>query len=183
VAKGLDYKDPASDGWRLTRDPSSTAQRLVLNLVGPAGLKSRGAAFNLKAPGAIRFVFFSESGFAVRDPGVYQLLNSQPAGVPDPLEPKLLLGVVKGGNLLTAGVFQKDRRIDAKDSGSPLFQIALELDPAAAAHVGDALALRIVKSRYMAEDIGAFSPTPTLEQAAKAHLVDMSIAVGALHAN
>jgi hypothetical protein len=101
----------------------------------------------------------------------------------DPLEPRLLAGGVKSGNVLTVGIFQKDRRATAKDSGSPLFQIALEFTATAGAKVGDILPLTITKSKFMAEDIGAFSPTPTLEMEQKANLVSMTIAVGVLHAN
>src|SRR5438046_6149298 len=87
----------------------------------------------------------------------------------DPLEPVLLAGGVKPGNLLTVGAFQKDRRADAKESGVPLFQIALEFDGTAGLQSGAELPLQVTRSRYMAEDIGAFSAVPTYEQIAKAH--------------
>jgi hypothetical protein len=128
----------------------------------------------------VHFGQFAESGFAIKDTGVYELLNTDPSG--DPLEPTLLAAGVKKGNLLTAGIFQKDRRASAKDSGSPLCQIALELNPAAGAQAGDELALSVPKARYMAEDVGAFSVNPTDEMARKAHLVPMTVAVGAVHA-
>jgi hypothetical protein len=41
----------------------------------------------------------------------------------------------------------------------------------------------VVKARYMAEDIGAFNISPTVEMSQKSKLQDMTIAVGALHAN
>ena len=104
-------------------------------------------------------------------------------GVHHPLEPYFCAGGVKKGNLLTVGIFQKDRRWDAKDSGVPLCQIALELDPAAKPNAGDTLLLTITKAKYMAEDIGAFSVSPTQEMIDKAHLVNAQIAVGSLHAN
>jgi hypothetical protein len=182
-ATGLSYTDPTGSGWRLVRDPASTSTRLVLDLVGPADLKTRGAAFNLVAPAAVHFLRFDSTGFPVEPGTVYELLNTQPYGLPDPLEPRLVAGAVKQGNLLTVGAFQKDRRATAKPSGATLFRIALELDPAAAAAKGTALTLQVVKARYMAEDIGAFDVNPTVEMSQKAKLYDMTIAVGALHAN
>jgi hypothetical protein len=183
LATSLDYQDPAGSGWRLLRDASSTPTRIVLNLVGPAGLKTRGAGFNLQGPAGLHFTTFDESNFPIRDTGVYELLNSQPLHGPDPLEPTLLAGGVKAGNLLTVGLFQKDRRVTAKDSGSPLCQIAFELDAASPPRAGDGLPLVVTKSKYMAEDIGAFSGDPTPEMIAKAHLVEMNLAVGTVHAH
>jgi hypothetical protein len=189
-AQGLAYTDPASTGWRLVRDPHSTPTRLLLNLVGPAGLNTRGVGFNVKAPSSVKFGAFTETGFPIKDLGVYELWNTNPwpgdGSVPagsDPLEPRLLAGGVKAGNLLTVGIFQKDRRATAKDSGKPLCQIALEFDPAAHLNVGDEIPLTITKARHIAEDIGAFSFTPTVDMASKANLVDMPIAVGSLRGN
>jgi hypothetical protein len=184
AATGLDYQDPQSTGWRLVRDSASTTQRLLLNLVGPTGLKTRGVGFNLRAPDAIHFVTFDETRFPIRDKGAYQLLNSAPSsGTNDPLEPVLLAGAVQAGNKLTVGIFQKDRRVTAKESGVPLLQIGLELAPDKGAHVGDALQLLIPKAQFMAEDIGAFSPVATPEMIRKAQLQNMTIVVGSLHAN
>jgi hypothetical protein len=179
-ASALEYVDPPGAGWRLVRDPSSTPQRLVLALVGPAGLPSRGAGFNLRAAAGVRFGSFASSGVPVEDAGVYELLNQDGTG--DPLEPVLLAAGVKPGNLLTAGIFQKDRRRSAKDSGAPLARIALELDPAAPPRQGAALALTVTKARYSPEDIGAFSPSPTLEMVAKGRALDFDLAVGTLRA-
>jgi hypothetical protein len=137
---------------------------------------------NVVAPPAVKFARFESTGFPVEDAGVYELLNTAPWDGPDPLEPKLLAGGVKPGNLLTVGVFQKDRRATAKESGRPLLRIALELDPAAGAVSGDPLPLSIVKARHMAEDVGVFDAYPTVDMARKAHLVDMPITVGELHA-
>jgi len=179
-ATGLEYADPGGAGWRLVRDPASTSTRLVLDLVGPAGLMTRGAGFNLRAPAGVRFRSFESSGFPIEDAGVYELLSTDGTG--DPLEPRLLAGGVKPGNLLTVGIFQKDRRASAKDSGAPLARIALELDGAAGLHAGDALALQVTKARYSPEDIGAFSPDPTQEMADKGKALDFTLAVGTLHA-
>jgi hypothetical protein len=193
-AKGLTYVDPVSTGWRLVKDASSTSTRIVLNLVGPAGLKSRGAGFNLQAPAGVRFGKFVTTdrvtnGLPIKDMGVYFLLNSDPrdpwTGEPiprDPLEPKLLAGGVKKGNLLTVAIFQKDRREGPKESGTPLCQIALEFDAAGNLSVGDPLPLTLTKAGHIAEDIGAFSVQPTREMEEKGHLVTMPVALGALSA-
>jgi hypothetical protein len=183
LASGLDYADPASAGWRLVRDPASTTTRLLLNLVGPAGFMTRGAGFNLIGAPGVKFIYFTETNFPLRDLGVYELHNSQPSGGPDPLEPILLAGAVQKNNKLTVAEFQKDRRVNAKDSGVPLFQIGLQLDPSVQVHAGDELTLTITKSQFMAEDIGAFNPNPTVEMVEKGHLQNMVLAVGSLHAN
>ncbi|HJV22323.1 MAG TPA: hypothetical protein VJ570_06490 [Holophagaceae bacterium] len=195
AATGLVYTDPTGTGWRLIRDASSTGTRVVLNLVGPTGLMSRGAGFNLVASPGVRFGKFETgdrvtTGLPIRDTGVYFLLNTTPSDpvtyeplpTNDPLEPKLLAGGVKAGNLLTAAIFQKDRREPAKDSGAPLCQIALEFDAAAGLRAGDAIPMGIVKAKFMSEDVGAFSIHPTLEMASKAHLTDMTLALGSLRA-
>ncbi len=189
-AVGLVYADPAGSGWRLVKDPASTPTRLLLNLVGPSGLKTRGAGFNLQLPASVKAGNFTESGFPIKDLGVYELFNSDPfphdGSVPpgsDPLEPRLFGGGLKTGNLLTVGIFQKDRRLAAKDSGAALCQIALEFDAAANLSAGDTLPLAITKARHIPEDIGAFSVSPTREMAQKGVMADMTIAVGMLRAN
>jgi hypothetical protein len=143
---------------------------------------TRGAGFNLSAPPAVKFDFFDETSFPVKSTGVYELLNTAPANGPDPLDPTLLAGAIKAGNLLTVGVFQKDRRATAKDSGVALLQIKLELGTAATAHVGDVLALAITKSKYIPGDIGVFSGGITPDVAAKSQLMNMDIALGTLSA-
>lgn len=185
AATGLAYVNPTGTGWRLVEDASSTSTRLVLNLVGPSGLLSRGAGFNLKAPAAVRFARFDGSDFPLKEGGVYELKNVAPVGEPDPLEPVLLAGAVKAGNLLTVGAFQKDRRASAKDSGASLFQIALELDAAAGLRVGEALPLRITKAGHIAEDIGVLreDAQPTYDMLEKARLVPMQIELGTLRAH
>jgi len=189
-ATSLAYTDPSGTGWRLVKDATSTPTRIVLNLVGPSGLMTRGAGFNLVAAAGVHFGTFPSANpvpdlgvtdFPIRDTGVYELKNTTATG--DPLEPVLLAGGVKAGNLLTVGIFQKDRRATAKDSGVPLCQIALELDPAVHLSAGSPLSLTVVKAKYIAEDIGAFSVTPTAEMVAKAKPVNFTIAVGQLQTN
>jgi hypothetical protein len=182
-ATTLTYTDPDTDGWRLVQDPASTPTHLLLDLVGPSGFMTRGAAFNMKLPAGLLPRAFPETRHPVKDLGVYQLYNTQPKnGVRDPDEPVLLAGVWKPGGLLSVGVFQKDRREPAKDSGAPLFQIAIELDPATPINSGTRLLPLISKAKYIAEDIGAFNPNGSFEMMAKAHLQDFVITMGDLRA-
>jgi len=131
AASGFTYTAPAGTGWRLVEDAASTPTRLLLDLVGPAGTLSRGVGFNLKAATGVRFGTFGTAGSPVSDAGVYELLSADPTYL---YEPSLLGGGVKPGNLLTVGIFQKDRRFGAKDSGTALCQIALVFDAAAGLH-------------------------------------------------
>lgn len=171
---GLDYVDPAGTGWRLVKDASSTDTRLVLNLVGPAGTMTRGVGFNLQASPTVKFGTFTNR-LPIRDLGVYDLLSA----ANDPGEPVALVGGVKPGHLLTVGVFQKGREKPAKDSGTALCQIALELDPAAGALVGDPISLSITKAKVIPQDIGTVTDGP-LTLGKKARMADVSIALGKL---
>jgi hypothetical protein len=185
----LTYTDPPLNGpaWRLMKDPSSTSSRLVLNLVGP-GQKARGVGFNLKADPAVRFLAF-DGGMPVQDTGVFQLTSIQPdTDVPAELgEPVYFAGGVMSGNVLTAGIFQKDRNIGAKSTGVPLLRIALAVGPGTQP---GPLSLAVVKARVMPDDIGGtvsggYDPNATLPPAviAKSHLEPIEIAVGTLQAN
>jgi len=177
-AQGLSYTNPAGTGWRLVKDPSSTATKIVLNLVGPAGLKTRGVGFNLQAPAGVTFAAFSD-GLPIHDTGVYQL---QALGSTDPSEPLAITGGVKKGNLLSVGIYQKDRDQAAQDSGVALCQIALQFDAAAGLKAGTSLVLTIPKAKAIPEDIGAITDDLwTLDK--KMRMADISIAVGTLTAN
>lgn len=177
-ATGLTYTDPTgTDGWRLLKDESSTPTRLVLNLVGPAGTKTRGVGFNLQAPPRVKFGAF-DSGLPIRDLGVYKLRKNDD----DLGEPVALVGGLKPGNLLTVGIYQKDRAREARDSGVALCQIAIEFDPAAQLKVGDTLGLSVVKAGAIPEDIGgATDDMWTLSR--KLKLEPVSIQLGALTAS
>jgi hypothetical protein len=174
-AVGLDYQDPLASGWRLVRDPESTVQRLVLDLVGPAGLKTRGAGFNLVVQNA-KFGGF-DNGLPIGDTGVYQLRRK---GSIDPNEPVALAGAVKG-NLLTVGIWQKDRDQGAQDSGAALCKIAIVFDQNALLVSGTTIPLRIVKAKAIPEDIGKVTD-PTWLLAREQKLADIEIAVGTLTA-
>lgn len=175
-AKGLSYSDPSGAGWRLVKDASSTSTRLVLDLVGPSGLKTRGVGFNLQADAKMKFGTFA-NGLPINDTGVYQLLSA----AADPNEPIALAGGVKKGNLLSVGIYQKDRAQPAQDSGSPLCQIAIVFDPAQGISAGDKLQLQVVKAKAIPEDIGAVTDDLwTLDK--KMHMTDITVATGSLSA-
>jgi len=175
IAEGLSYKDPASTGWRLVKDASSTSTRLVLNLVGPAGLKTRGVGFNLQAPSSVKFGTFS-NGLPIGDTGVYQLLSASSA---DPNEPVALTGGVKEGNLLTVGIFQKDRAQGPKDSGSALCQIVLL--PGDKLRTNSLIALTVPKAKIIPEDIGSVTDELWLLDK-KMKMADITISLGTLTA-
>ena len=186
----LTYTDPPSlysPAWRLMKDPSSTPTRLVLTLVGP-GVKTRGVGFNLKADPSVHFLNF-DGGMPIQDTGVFQLSSIQPdADVPAALgEPVYLAAGVMTGNVLTTGIFQKDRNVDAKPSNLPLLRIALAVAPGTPP---GPLSLTVVKAKAMPDDIGGpvnggYDPNATLPPAviAKSHLESIEIAVGTLQAN
>ena len=177
LATSLGYTDPAdTSGWRLVKDPSSTTTRLVLNLVGPSGVKTRGVGFNLQGVSGVKFGVF-DNGLPLQSTGVYQL--SSVANVAN--EPVALMGGLKKGNLLTVGLYQKDRGHSAKDSDVALVQVAVELDAAAQLRVGQTLTLSVPKAAYVPEDIGvATDDLWTLEK--KLKMKPIQIAVGPLTA-
>lgn len=53
-ATGLVYVDPVdTSGWRLVRNPASTPQLLVLDLMAPAGGSGMGVTLEVSVPGAL----------------------------------------------------------------------------------------------------------------------------------
>jgi hypothetical protein len=175
TAVGLGYVDPAGSGWRFLKDVErSTPDRLVLQLFGPQGARSRGVAFNLVAPVGLAFAAFAD-GLPIEDTGVYELLSRDL----DPNEPVALAGGVKPGNMLTAGIFQKDRTWRAKDSGVALCRIALVVDPASPTPSGRKLKLQVKRAAIIPEDIGAVTDDAwTLDP--KLKLTDVTVDVGAV---
>jgi hypothetical protein len=187
--QSLSYQDPTSTGWRLMRDASSTGARLVLNLVGPAGVSTRGVGFNLQHGTSLAFGTF-ENGAYAHDTGVFELKGSnsnfEPYAGTD-ADPVLFVSApMPPGNVLSTGIFQKDRSFTAKDSAQPLVQIAIELVPgspgisADAANQSAAYGLSVVKARMIPADIGAPDFILTVEAIAKAKLQDIEIAVGTI---
>jgi hypothetical protein len=178
----LSYQDPTGDGWKLVRDYTSTSTRLVLNLVGPAGLKARGVGFNLQKGAGLVFGTFAGGAYA-NDTGVFELkganANFEPYAGTD-ADPVLFASApLASGNVLSTGIFQKDRSHSAKDLTQPLVQIVLEVaPPGAGSGAVFPYSLNVIKARMIPDDIGGmdFQLTPTV--IAKAKLVDIDIAVG-----
>jgi hypothetical protein len=176
----LSYVNPSPDAgaWQLVQDPSSTSSELVLALVGPAGVKTRGVGFNLQADSSVHFMAF-DGGVPAEDTGVYQLR----AAIPDPnlpadiAEPTFMSAGVKPGNLLTVGIFQKDRTLPAVDSSVAVLRIKLDL--AAGAKAGP-VALKVVKAKVMPDDIGGTTNGLSILQ--KSQLAPTGVSVGTLQA-
>jgi len=179
----LAYTDPTSPCSRLVKHSTSPSTRLVLNLVGPAGTNCRGVGFNLKAGDGVSFASFDSMWYA-KDKGVFELKNvaPDPLSPPPTPEPVLFAAGVKPGNLLTVGIFQKDRRATAKRADQALVQIALSLDAAKVAGLapGEVLALAVTKARIIPEDIGDYTSDSAFQLMAKAQMADIQIAVGKL---
>lgn len=185
---GFQYTDPTGTGWRLMKDPSSTATHLVLNLVGPDAEKGRGVGFNLQSDGLVTFSRYPDGSY-VQDAGVFQLGNLD--AFPGAYDAVLRnAGLKKGGTVLSVGLFQKDRRQAAPDLNVPLCQVALDFDGTKVAQarpaVGATVALAVVKAKVIPEDIGTMPPDPSAFDAdyssviAKSRLNPIQIAVGRL---
>lgn len=189
--QALSYQDPSSSGWRLVRDSSSTATRIVLNLIGPAGVSSRGVGFNLQRGTSLAFGTFASGAYA-HDTGVFELKGGNPNFEPyagTDADPVLFVAApLPPGTVLTTGIFQKDRSFAAKDATQPLVQVAIELVPgspgvaANAASQTAAYGLNVVKARMIPADIGAPDFRLTVEAIAKAKLQDIVVAVGTITA-
>ncbi|MES2017935.1 MAG: hypothetical protein V4484_15710 [Pseudomonadota bacterium] len=188
AAAGLTYVDPAPSGWRLVKDASSTQTRVVLNLVGPDGLLARGAGFNLKRGKCAAFGKFEFGAYAVNT-HVFELKGTNArfeAYAGTEADPVLFVSApLKSGDVLSTGIFQKDRSRSAKPVTAPLVQVALDLntDAAAGCHAGDVIALSVVKARMVPDDIGAMDFQLTHDAIQKAKMVDIAINAGSLTAN
>jgi|1185.fasta_scaffold27217_2 hypothetical protein len=187
-AVGFDYEDPSGSDWRLVRDSSSSATRIVLNLVGPAGKKGRGVAFNLRSDGTVKFARFANGSY-INDLGVFQLTNKHGAfsvvdGKPVTNDVGAIVGGVKeGGRVLSVGAFQKDRSWPAQALDQPLYQIAIAFDPAQALPSGAVIPLVFLKARSIPENIGDNPEDPSgnpVTWATRYRIDDVKVAVGRL---
>jgi hypothetical protein len=187
----LSYTDPTSSGWRLVKDASSTPTRLVLDLVGPAGTQTRGVGFNLKRGMGLAFATFANGGYAA-DTGVFQLKGTNTnfesyAGTD--ADPVLFVSApLKSGDVLSTGIFQKDRTNAPKDSAAPLVQVAVTLadftkvDFATVSASTDPYGLHVVKARIVPADIGGMNFTLDTATLKKAKMLDVSVDAGAITA-
>jgi hypothetical protein len=187
----LSYTDPASSGWRLVKDAASTPTRLVLDLVGPAGMQTRGVGFNLKRGMGLAFTTFANGRYAV-DTGVFQLKGTNTnfesyAGTD--ADPVLFVSApLKSGDVLSTGIFQKDRTNAPKDATAPLVQVAVTLadftkvDFASVSTAADPYGLHVVKARIVPADIGGMNFTLTTDVLKKARMVDIAVDTGAITA-
>jgi hypothetical protein len=186
----LTYTDPTSTGWRLVKDASSTDTRIVLNLVGPAGTQTRGVGFNLKKGMGLAFGKFG-SAYA-HDTGVFQLKGTNSnfesfAGTD--ADPVLFVSApLKSGDVLSTGIFQKDRTNVPKDSVAPLVQVAVTLGDLSKLNLAtvnastDPYGLHVVKARIVPADIGGMDFQLTAEVISKARMQDITVDTGTLTA-
>jgi hypothetical protein len=187
----LSYTDPTSTGWRLVKDASSTDTKIVLNLVGPAGIQTRGVGFNLKKGMGLAFGKFASGAYAL-DTGVFQLkgtntnFESYAGTAADPV--LFVSAPLKSGDVLSTGIFQKDRTNAPKDSAAPLVQVAVTLadftkvDFNAASASADPYGLHVVKARIVPADIGGMNFSLSVDVLKKAKLVDIAVDAGAITA-
>ena len=186
----LSYADPTSTGWRLVKDATSTDTRIVLNLVGPAGTQTRGVGFNLKKGMGLAFSKFPSGAYAL-DTGVFQLKGTDTTIAPyagTAADPVLFVSApLKSGDVLSTGIFQKDRNVVPKDSAAPLVQVAVtlgdftKLDLATVNASADPYGVHVVKARLVPADIGGWT-SPDAELIAKAKMQDITIDTGIITA-
>jgi hypothetical protein len=189
--QALSYQDPSGTGWRLVRDSSSSGARIVLNLVGPAGVSARGVGFNLRRGTNLVFGTFANGAYA-HDTGVFELKGGNPNFEPyagTDADPVLFVAApLPPGLVLSTGIFQKDRSFSAKDAAQPLVQVAIELKPGSPGVTADlgsqyvAYGLEVMKARMIPADIGAPDFRLTVEAIARAKMQDIVVAVGTITA-
>jgi hypothetical protein len=187
----LNYADPVGTGWRLVKDPASTTTLLILDLVGPDGTQTRGVGFNLKRGMGLAFSRFSNGGYA-HDTGVFQLKGTNTnfesyAGTD--ADPVLFVSApLKSGDVLSTGIFQKDRTNVPKDSTAPLVQVAITLADFTRTTVAtvnastDPYGLHVVKARIVPADIGGMDFQVTTDVLKKARMQDIAVDTGTVTA-
>jgi hypothetical protein len=187
----LSYADPTGSGWRLVKDASSTDTKIVLNLVGPTGTQTRGVGFNLKKGMGLAFSTFASGAYAI-DTGVFQLkgnnsnFESYAGTAADPV--LFVAAPLKSGDVLSTGIFQKDRTNGPKDSAAPLVQVSVSLADFSKLSVDtvnastDPYGLHVIKARIVPSDIGGMDFSLSPEVLVKAKMLDITIDAGTITA-
>ncbi len=95
---------------------------------------------------------------------------------------------LKSGDVLSTGIFQKDRTNVPKDSSAPLVQVAVTLadftktDVATVNASPDPYGLHVVKARIVPADIGGMNFTLDTDTLKKAKLLDVTVDTGTITA-
>ena len=180
---------PPAIGWRLVRDASVHGDAPGAQSGGPGHRQTRGVGFNLKSGSGLAFATFSDGGWA-HDTGVFQLKGTNSnfesyAGTD--ADPVLFVSApLTSGDVLSTGIFQKDRTCSAKDPSQPLVQVAVALAPGSpgispdATNQSAAYGISVIKARMIPADIGAPDFILTAEAIAKAKMQDITIDVGTI---
>jgi hypothetical protein len=148
AAEGLAYADPTGTGWRLVKNSAeSTANHLVLDLVGPSGQAGRGVDLTLSADA-------TRASWAKVSAADAEHVTNRAFAIGT--TPRLLKGTVSEDKLLV-GVFQKGSATPATEYSSALVSVALELKPSPSLPSGALLPLALVKAHALS-DSGTLSP-------------------------
>lgn len=147
ATSGFTYEDPTGDGWKLVKNAAlSTANRLVLNLVAPAGQMSRGVDLNLTAD-APRASWAKLAG----GDSQYALNNVFDLGS----GPQLFKSTAKDSDL-SVGVFQKGTAAPAASLTSAVLTVAVDLKTGPTLPAG-AVRLAVSKAHSLS-DAGTLEP-------------------------
>lgn len=161
----------------------------MLDLVGPSGLQTRGVGFNLEKGMGLAFGRFPSGAYAL-DTHLFQLMGTNTnfesfAGTA--ADPVLFVSApLKSGDVLSTGIFQKDRTNVPKDSAAPLVQVAVTLGDFSRLHLAtvnassDPYGLHVVKARLVPADIGGLDSNLNADVIAKAKMQDITVDTGVL---
>jgi len=167
ASTGAVYTDPSGDGWRIIKEASgTTANNIVLKLVGPSGVKARGVALTIRHQGdglKVAWIKNSSGAYATHD-DVFKLYNV------DQTEPQAFMADVQGTALIV-GAFQKGKTNPPVDVGRDIFHFQIQVQ--AGLIKGTEIPLEVVKAQIYPE-------TPDLKK--NARLTPINIVVGKLTA-
>lgn len=147
----LSYQDPSSGAYRFVCNATlSTGQHLVLDLVGPAQISSRGVAFTLTTDASqVAFAKVATADAALIQNRLYDLGTGT----------SLQVASASGG-VLKAGLFQKGQG-NAKLHTQALCRVALDLTATAPSR-GSILTLSIAEALVLPETGGPQVIAPTV---------------------